>query len=112
MVEKIIAKGGFESHHRHQIRFQQQSKSYFEISINLDHLRGVKMESRTSKVNELCKRTGIGMSAAMKFLAMADYEMDLAVEIAEYYGIAVNKSYPIGRVIRNYWMNKAREEYW
>jgi hypothetical protein len=38
--------------------------------------------------------------------------MDLAVEIAEYYGIAVNKSYPVGRVIRNYWMNKAREEYW
>ena len=72
------------------------------------------MESRISKVNELRKRTGIGisMSAAMKFLAMADYEMDLAVEIAEYYGIAVNKNYPIGRVIRNYWMNKAREEYW
>lgn len=70
------------------------------------------MESRTSKVNELRKRTGISMSAAMRFLAMADYEMDLAVEIAEYYGIAVNKSYPVGRVIRNYWMNKAREEYW
>lgn len=95
-----------------RIRFQQQSKSYSEISINLDHLRGVKMESRTSKVNELRKRTGISMSAAMRFLAMADYEMDLAVEIAEYYGIAVNKSYPVGRVIRNYWMNKAREEYW
>ena len=95
-----------------RIRFQQQSKSYSEINIYLDHLRGVKMESRTSKVKELRERTGISMGTAMRFLAMADYEMDLAVEIAEYYGIAVNKSYPVGRVIRNYWMNKAREEYW
>ena len=95
-----------------RIRFQQQSKSYFEISINLDHLRGVKMESRITMVNELRKRTGIGAGLAMKCLSMADYEMDLAMKIVEYYGIAVHKSYPVGRVIRDYWMAKAREEYW
>ena len=39
-------------------------------------------------------------------------EMDLAMKIVEYYGIAVHKSYPVGRVIRDYWMAKAREEYW
>ena len=95
-----------------RIRFQQQSKSYFEISINLDHLRGVKMESRVSKVNELRRKTGVSVSLACKCLALADYEMELAMMLVEYYGIAVNKSYPVGRVIRDYWMAKAREEYW
>jgi hypothetical protein len=38
--------------------------------------------------------------------------MELAMMLVEYYGIAVNKSYPVGRVIHDYWMAKAREEYW
>ena len=70
------------------------------------------MESRITMINELRKRTGIGTGLAMKCLSMADYEMDLAVKIAEYYSIAVHKNYPAGRVIREYWEGKAREEYW
>ena len=70
------------------------------------------MESRITMINELRERTGIGASLAMKCLSMADYEMDLAVRIAEYYSIAVHKSYPVGRVIRDYWESKAMEEYW
>ena len=70
------------------------------------------MESRISMIHDLHKKTGMGLYQCKHYLQLANYEMDLAVEIAEYYGIAVNKSYPVGRVIRNYWMNKAREEYW
>jgi translation elongation factor EF-Ts len=70
------------------------------------------MESRVSKVNELRHKTGVSVSLACKCLALADYEMELAMMLVEYYSIAVNKSYPVGRVIRDYWMSKAREEYW
>lgn len=70
------------------------------------------MESRISKVNELRCKTGVGLNLARKCLVLADYEMELAMMLVEYYGIAVNKSYPVGRVIRDYWMAKAREEYW
>lgn len=70
------------------------------------------MESRVSKVNELRHKTGVSVSVAYKCLVLADYEMELAMMLVEYYGIAVNKNYPVGRVIRDYWMAKAREEYW
>lgn len=70
------------------------------------------MESRVPTINELRKRTGIDFNLAVKCLTMADYDMDLAVKIAEYYSLVVYKSYPVGRVIRDYWMAKAREEYW
>ena len=70
------------------------------------------MESRIFKVNELRRETGVSVSLACKCLALADYEMELAMRLVEYYSIAVNKSYPVGRVIRDYWMAKAKEEYW
>lgn len=70
------------------------------------------MKSRITMINELREHTGIGASLAMKCLSMADYEMDLAIKIAEYYSIAVHKNYPVGRVIREYWESRAREEYW
>lgn len=70
------------------------------------------MESRISMINKLREKTGIGAGLANKCLMLADYEMDLAIRIAEYYGIAVNKGYPVGRVIREYWTIKTKEEYW
>lgn len=70
------------------------------------------MESRISKINELRQKTGIGAGLANKCLLLADNEMDLAIRIAEYYGIAVGKNYPVGRVIREYWEAKTKEECW
>ena len=70
------------------------------------------MESRITMINKLRKTTGIGAGLAHKCLLLADYEMELAIRIAEYYGIAVNKSYPVGRVIRDYWTMKSKEECW
>ena len=58
---------------------------------------------------ELQRLYGIGLAAAKKYLELADYEMNLAKEIAEYYCFAVNKSYTIGKVIHDYWRNKDAE---
>lgn len=70
------------------------------------------MKSRIFMINKLREKTGIGIGLANKCLMLADDEIDLAVKIAEYYGIAVNKSYPVGRVIREYWTMKTKEECW
>ena len=67
------------------------------------------MELRITIINELRKCTGIGFNLAVKCLTMADYDMDLAIKIAEYYTLVVHKNYPVGKVIREYWESKARE---
>ena len=53
-----------------------------------------------------------GKYVLVTFKSGFDNKPSYGLEIAEYYGIAVNKSYPVGRIIRDYWMAKAREEYW
>lgn len=70
------------------------------------------MESRIAKIKELCKRTGINAFTAKEYLALADYEMELAIQIAEYFNANVIDNYPIGRVIRNYWEAKTKEWCW
>lgn len=58
---------------------------------------------------ELQREYGIGLAAAKKYLELADYEMELAKEIVEYYCIAVKKNYTIGKVIRDYWLQKKED---
>lgn len=83
-----------------------------KLVLSSNIIGGFRMESRISKIKELRHKTGINVNLTCKCLALADYEMELAIMLVEYYSITVNKSYPVGRVIRDYWMAKAREEYW
>lgn len=65
-----------------------------------------------AKIKELRQKTGIGLAEAKRFLDMADYNMVLAERIAEYYSLAVYKTYPVGRVIREFWEAKVKEWCW
>lgn len=58
------------------------------------------------KMRLLQKEYGINLAAAKRFLELADYEIELARQIVEYYCYAVNKGYTIGKVIRDYWLQK------
>lgn len=65
-----------------------------------------------AKIKELRAKAGLGLAEAKRYLDMADYDMDLAMKIAEYYGLAVYKSYPVGRIIREFWEAKTKEWCW
>ena len=65
-----------------------------------------------AKIKELRQKTGIGLAEAKRFLDMADYNIELAEKIAEYYGLAMYKTYPVGRIIREFWEAKTREWCW
>lgn len=70
------------------------------------------MESRIIKVKELSKRANVSSYIALGYLKLADYEMDLAIQIAEYYNSTIDKNYPVGYIIRNYWEAKTKEWCW
>ncbi len=65
-----------------------------------------------AKIKEFREKTGLGLSDAKRCLDLADYDMELANRIAEYYNLAVYKAYPVGRVIREYWEAKTKEWCW
>ena len=62
---------------------------------------------------EIIKRfhqeTGVGLKNAKQFLEYADYDVVLARKIAEYHCIAVNKHFTVGKVIRDYWLQKEKQ---
>ena len=60
-------------------------------------------------IRQFSQETGVGLMNAKQFLEYADYDVILAQKIAEYFGIAVNKHYTVGKVIREYWLQKEKQ---
>ena len=63
-------------------------------------------ETKIIRVKDFQKKYGISLAQAKKYLELADYQEELAHEIAKYYSLSVKQSYPVGKVIRDYWLNK------
>ena len=57
-------------------------------------------------IKQFNSETGIGLKMSKQCLEYADYDFILARQIAEYYGLAVKKNYTVGKVIRDYWIQK------
>ena len=60
-------------------------------------------------IKQFHQETGVGLRNAKQFLEYADYDVVLARKIAEYHCIAVNKHFTIGKVIRDYWLQKEKQ---
>jgi translation elongation factor EF-Ts len=54
-------------------------------------------------VRSLASSTGCSLMTCKEALNLADFEVPLARRILEYRNLAVSKSFPIGRIIREYW---------
>ena len=57
-------------------------------------------------IKQFNQKTGVGLHNSKQFLEYADYDIVLARQIAEYHGLAVKKTYTIGKIIRDYWIQK------
>ena len=62
-------------------------------------------------IKQFNQETGVGLHNSKKFLEYADYDTVLARKIAEYHGLAVKKNYTVGKIIRDYWIQKENIKY-
>ena len=61
-------------------------------------------------IKQFNQETGVGLHNSKQFLEYADYDTVLARKIAEYHCIAVNKHFTVGKVIRDYWLQKKNDK--
>ena len=61
-------------------------------------------------VKQFNQETGVGLHNSKQFLEYADYDFILARQIAEYHGLAVKKNYTVGKIIRDYWVQKEEKQ--
>lgn len=66
--------------------------------------------NKTEIIKQFHQETGVGLMNAKQFLEYADYDVVLARKIAEYHCIAVNKHYSVGKIIREYWLQKEKQK--
>lgn len=59
-------------------------------------------------IKQFNQETGVGLHNSKQFLEYADYDTILARKIAEHHCIAVNKHFTVGKVIRDYWLQKEK----
>lgn len=57
-------------------------------------------------IKQFNQETGVGLHNSKQFLEYANYDTILARKIAEYHGLAVNKHFTVGKIIRDYWIQK------
>ena len=62
-------------------------------------------------IKQFNKETGVGLHNSKQFLEYADYDTILARKIAEYHCLAVNKHFTVGKIIRDYWIQKENIKY-
>lgn len=62
-------------------------------------------------IKQFNQETGVGLHNSKQFLEYADYNTILARKIAEYHCIAVNKNFTVGKIIRDYWIQKENIKY-
>ena len=62
-------------------------------------------------IKQFNQETGVGLRNSKQFLEYADYDFVLARKIAEYHCIAVNKHFTVGKIIRDYWIQKESIKY-
>ena len=62
--------------------------------------------SKIEVIKQFNNETGIGLKMSKQFLEYADYDTILARKIAEYHCLAVNKHFTVGKIIRDYWIQK------
>lgn len=62
-------------------------------------------------IKQFNQKTGVGLRNSKQFLEYADYDFALARKIAEYHCIAVNKHFTVGKIIRDYWIQKESIKY-
>ena len=62
-------------------------------------------------IKQFNQETGVGLHNSKQFLEYADYDFILARQIAEYQGLAVKKNYTVGKIIRDYWIQKENIKY-
>ena len=60
-------------------------------------------------IKQFNQETGVGLHNSKQFLEYADYDTVLARKIAEYHCIAVNKHFTVGKIIRDYWIQKEKQ---
>lgn len=60
-------------------------------------------------IKQFNSETGVGLHNSKLFLEYADYDFVLARKIAEYHCIAVNKHFTVGKIIRDYWIQKEKQ---
>lgn len=60
-------------------------------------------------IKQFNQETGVGLHNSKQFLEYADYDTVLARKIAEYHCIAVNKHFTVGKIIRDYWLQKEKQ---
>jgi translation elongation factor EF-Ts len=62
-------------------------------------------------IKQFNQETGVGLHNSKQFLEYADYDFALARKIAEYHCLAVKKGYAVGKIIREYWLDKEKNKY-
>lgn len=62
-------------------------------------------------IKQFNQETGVGLHNSKQFLEYADYDTILARKIAEYHCLAVNKHFTVGKIIRDYWIQKENIKY-
>ena len=67
--------------------------------------------NKIEAIKRFNQETGVGLHNSKQFLEYADYDTILAHQIAEYHGLAVKKNYTVGKVIRDYWIQKENIKY-
>lgn len=67
--------------------------------------------NKIEAIKQFNSETGIGLKMSKQYLEYADYDFILARQIAEYHCLAVNKHFTIGKVIRDYWVQKENIKY-
>lgn len=67
--------------------------------------------NKIEAIKQFNQETGVGLHNSKQFLEYADYDIILARKIAEYHGLAVKKNYTVGKIIRDYWIQKENIKY-
>ena len=67
--------------------------------------------NKIEAIKRFNQETGVGLHNSKQFLEYADYDIILARKIAEYHGLAVKKNYTVGKIIRDYWIQKENIKY-
>ena len=67
--------------------------------------------NKIEAIKQFNQETDVGLHNSKQFLEYADYDIILARKIAEYHGLAVKKNYTVGKIIRDYWIQKENIKY-
>ena len=67
--------------------------------------------NKIEAIKRFNQETGVGLHNSKQFLEYADYDIILARKIAEYHGLAVKKNYTVGKIIRDYLIQKENIKY-